>query len=209
MENWLQVAPLCIRVLSWLLFHVAYPELILASASPRRRDLLEEHGFSFMIQPSDIEEIAPDYLTICETVLLNAKRKAVSVANESLSRRVVVGVDTLVCCDGKSLGKPASREEALEMIMCLSGRSHEVVSGVWLVRPPTEHHWFTELSVVKFRSMSRDEIRQYHDVVEPLDKAGAYAAQENSFGLIESIEGSRTNVIGLPMERFCEVLLEF
>ncbi len=188
---------------------MAYPELLLASASPRRRALLQEHGFSFIVQPPGIKEIVPDYLTICETVLLNAKRKAVSVADESPSSRVIVGVDTLVCCDGKFLGKPANCEEAFEMVKQLSGRSHEVVSGVWLLRPPARHHGFTETSLVTFRSMSCDEIRQYHDIVEPLDKAGAYAAQEDSFGLIESIEGSRTNVIGLPMERLCEVLLDF
>ena len=186
-----------------------FPELLLASASPRRRHLLREHGFSFIVQPPGIEEIVPDYLTIRETVLLNAKRKAVSVANESRSGRVIVGVDTLVCCEGRCLGKPSNREEAFEMITQLSGRSHEVMSGVWLLRPPALHHGFIERSRVTFRSMSSDEIRRYHDVVDPLDKAGAYAAQEDPFGLIESIEGSRTNVIGLPMERLCEVLRGF
>jgi septum formation protein len=188
---------------------MVFPELLLASASPRRRDLLREHGFSFIVQPPDIEEVAPDYLTTSETVLLNAKRKAASLANECGEDRVIVGVDTLVCCDGKTLGKPASRGEAFDMIRCLSGRSHEVVSGVWLLRPPARYYGFLEMSRVTFRSMSFDEIRKYHDVVKPFDKAGAYAAQEDPFGLIESIEGSRTNVIGIPIERFCEVMRKF
>ena len=188
---------------------MVFPELLLASSSPRRRELLREHGFAFTFQPPDIEEIVPDYLTIGETVLLNAKRKAVSVADVSPAGCIIVGVDTLVCCEGKNLGKPANRKEAFEMLKYLSGRSHEVVTGVWLLSPPARHHGFIEKSLVTIRKISSDEIRQYHEIVEPLDKAGAYAAQEDPFGLIESIEGSRSNVIGLPIERFREVLLEF
>jgi septum formation protein len=188
---------------------VAFPELLLASASPRRQALLRESGFVFTVQPAQVEETTPDHLTVTETVLLNAKRKATHIAPSAGIGRVILGVDTLVSIDDAILGKPQDLAEAYEMVTRLSGRTHEVVSGVWMIDPPNRQHGFVETTQVTFRTVQPDEIRRYHEIINPLDKAGAYAAQEDPIGIIESIVGSRTNVIGLPMERLREVLLEF
>lgn len=188
---------------------MGFPEILLASASPRRQDLLRESGFLFTVRPAQIEEATPDHLTVTETVLLNAKRKATHVAAMARTGRVIVGVDTLVSIDNAILGKPRDRAEAFEMVTRLSGRTHAVVSGVWLIDPPNRRHGFVEITHVTFRTVRPDEIRRYHEIIDPLDKAGAYAAQEDPINLIESVAGSLSNVIGLPMERLREVLLEF
>lgn len=188
---------------------MAFPELLLASASPRRQDLLRENGFTFTARAAQVEEITPDHLTVSEAVLLNAKRKAVFVAGSALPGPVIIGVDTLVSIDNEILGKPRDLPEAFEMVKRLSGRTHRVVSGVWMIALPARQHGFIEYTQVTFRRVLPEEIRRYHEIIDPLDKAGAYAAQEDPINLIESVVGSRTNVIGLPMERLREVLLEF
>ncbi len=176
------------------------PPLILASASPRRSDLLREHGFAFAIEPADIEEIAPGHLTPGEIVLANARRKALCVAARQRDA-LVLGADTLVALDGSVLGKPRDMEEALEMLARLNGRTHHVYSGVWLARRAVgESRGFVEVSAVKFLRLSARGLREYAARVNPLDKAGAYAAQQTEPRIIESITGSVSNVIGLPME---------
>jgi septum formation protein len=189
---------------------VAFPELLLASASPRRQNLLREGGFKFAVQPAHIEETTPDYLTVTESVLLNAKRKATHVSTSTPTEgRVILGVDTLVSIDDTILGKPRDRDEAFEMVARLTGRTHNVVSGVWMISPKNRQYGFVESTQVTFRAIQPEEILRYHEIIDPLDKAGAYAAQEDPIGLIASVVGSRTNVIGLPMERLRQVLMEF
>jgi len=124
---------------------------------------------------------------------------------------LVLGVDTLVALDGVSLGKPADMDEAFDMLSRLNGRIHEVYSGVWAARKATDtNRAFVEVSRVKFRSLDATELRRYLARIHPLDKAGAYAAQdEHPEGIVESIEGSRTNVIGLPMEALAKMLAAF
>ena len=152
------------------------------------------------MQPAHIEEILPDHFTVGEATLFNAKRKASAIARQR-PESVVLGADTLVALEGQMLGKPRDIGEAFEMLSRLSGQTHEVFSGVWLLRAASgQARGFVEVSRVRFRKLTPAEIERYIEIVNPLDKAGAYAAQEDEMGIIESIEGSRTNVIGLPME---------
>ena len=182
--------------------------LILASSSPRRRELLAGRGYRFQVVTAPVEETLPPHLTVREAVLLNARRKGAAVAALH-PEACVIAADTLVALDGRPLGKPASLDDAREMLAALSGRTHQVFSGVWLEhRASRAAAVFTEVSHVKFRRLTADEIKDYMQRVHVLDKAGAYAAQEDPIGLIESIEGSRTNVIGLPMERLLPMLAE-
>jgi len=185
--------------------------LILASSSPRRRDLLAGYGYDFVICPAAIEEVAPDDMNVGDITLHNARLKAEAVAKvaaETYPSGVVVGVDTLVALDGKSIGKPRDLDEAFRMLSTLSGRIHEVYSGVWLIPlAGGQPRAFVEVSRVKFKPLNAAAIRAYMARINPLDKAGAYAAQDDHpDGVVESIEGSRTNVIGLPMEALGKTL---
>ena len=182
--------------------------LILASASPRRRELLAEWGYRFEVVTTPVEEALPAHLTVREAVLLNAQRKGSAVAAMHPAA-CVVAADTLVALEGRALGKPASPAEARKMLATLAGKTHQVYSGVWIEqRASGATAAFTEVSQVRFRPLSAAEIKDYMRRVHVLDKAGAYAAQEDPIGLIESIEGSRTNVIGLPMERLAPMLAQ-
>ena len=177
------------------------PPLILASASPRRRSLLAEHGYDFSVIPADIEEVAPQHLSPGETVLFNACAKAAHVAALH-AEAIVVGVDTLVAFEGELLGKPGDMREAESMLQRLNGRSHEVYSGVSIRRRATgESRALIEMTRVHFRRLPLAKLRAYLARIQPLDKAGAYAAQENHGELIECVDGSFSNVVGLPMER--------
>lgn len=181
--------------------------IVLASASPRRRQLLTEYGYTFTVQPSCIEESMPPDLTVAEITLFNARQKALDVAAKN-PEALVIGVDTLVALDGVSLGKPADMEDAFQMISRLNGRIHEVYSGVWAVRQSAHvSRALVDVSRVKFRTLDEAGLRCYLARIHPLDKAGAYAAQDESAeSIVESIEGSRTNVIGLPMEALAKML---
>lgn len=185
------------------------PLLILASASPRRRQLLTEYGYEFSVYPADVEEVNPEEMNIGDVTLFNARLKAEAVAGEVRAihpEAIVLGVDTLVALDGKKLGKPRDLREAAEMLCALSGRVHEVHSGVWAAGPGHSRA-FVEISRVRFKPLDEEAIQQYIARIDPLDKAGAYAAQdEHPDGVVESIEGSRTNVIGLPMEALGRML---
>jgi len=185
---------------------MAAPALILASSSPRRRELLAERGYRFEIVTAPVEETLPAHLTVRETVLLNARRKGSAVAALHPAA-CVVAADTLVALDGRPLGKPASLDDARRMLAALSGRTHQVFSGVWIEhRAARGLAAFIEVSHVRFRAMGAEDIEEYVRLVHVMDKAGAYAAQEDPIGLIAQIEGSRTNVIGLPMERLVPIL---
>ena len=185
------------------------PRLILASASPRRRQLLAEHGYDFTVVPADVEEIAPVYFTPREVVLWNARLKAHAIARQHPGE-LVLGVDTLVAFRGRIFGKPRDLDEAFAMLRELNGRTHEVFSGVCLLRAADrKEHTFTEVTRVHFRKLPPAQIRAYLARIHPLDKAGAYAAQDDRGELIAKVEGSFTNVIGLPMEALSEALRVF
>lgn len=183
--------------------------LILASTSPRRRELLLEHGYEIELVPPKIAEVTPEFLTVSETALFNSCRKATAVSNIHPDK-LVLAADTLVSIDGDTLGKPANLAEATMMLSRLSGREHEVFTGAWVLRGnPRQSLGFVERSWVRFRKVTRAEIREYFQEINPLDKAGAYAAQTDPIGLIEEIIGSRTNVVGLPMEALEKALEAF
>jgi septum formation protein len=175
--------------------------VILASASPRREQLLREMGLLFrVIRPNGVVEVtagvAPDVL-----VMQNAQRKARAVAGQH-RESVVIGADTEVVLDGVVFGKPRDLNEAETMLAKLAGRRHDVLTGVCVIhRVFNTEITFAERSGVWMRAVTREQIRDYFTKVNPLDKAGAYGAQEHGDLIIERIEGSFCNVMGLPVER--------
>ena len=176
--------------------------VILASASPRRKELLAGMGIPFEAIPAETEEIsAGSGLPAEEIVRLNAVRKASAVA-AGHPDSLVIGSDTVVECGGRIFGKPSSPEEAVSMLKTLSGRSHRVMTGVALQLKQTGlNRSFTEISHVVFKELSDETIREYMRRVNVMDKAGAYAIQEHSELILARLDGSLSNVIGLPVER--------
>ncbi|HOK78127.1 MAG TPA: Maf family protein [Verrucomicrobiota bacterium] len=180
--------------------------LVLASRSPRRQELLRRAGLDFEVVTAPVEERDDEELTGRELALLNAYRKAVSVARR-LPGRLVLGADTVVCLGTRKLGKPCDLDEAVRMLEQLQGRTHHVITGVALIRLESgEERVFAETTHVTFRPLARSEIEAYIARVNPLDKAGAYAIQEHGEMLVVGIDGSYSNVVGLPMERLLEEL---
>jgi septum formation protein len=177
------------------------PSLILASASPRRSELLRQLGVEFKVIPSTTPELHHDQMTAQEVSQVNAYRKARAVAKR-FPDELVLGADTLVHLETTLLGKPATLEEAYLMLERLQGRTHHVVTALCLLRlRDHRQRVFAESTAVTFRPLDAVTIRRYLNQVNPLDKAGAYAIQEHGYLLIERITGSFTNVIGLPVER--------
>ena len=174
--------------------------IILASASPRRKELLEAIGVQFIVRPSEVEELMdPDEIPEDQVQRL-AFEKASDVAKR-YPESWVLGADTIVVIDGRILGKPSDRTEAEYMLSTLSGKTHTVFTGYAILNlsfPDSNIVGFSR-SEVLIRQLTRDEIKGYVDTGEPMDKAGAYGAQGLGMALIEKIEGSYTNVIGLPM----------
>jgi septum formation protein len=177
------------------------PPIILASASPRRAELLREMNLEFQVVPSDAPEVMDDHLSPFEICQLNAHRKARAVAKK-FPDRLVLGADTLVFLGSEILGKPSTSAEAETMLERLQGRTHQVVTGVTLMHLRTHREKLFAVSTdVRFRALTADEIRLYLSKVNPLDKTGAYAIQEHGELIVEEISGSFTNVVGLPAER--------
>ena len=183
------------------------PTLILASASPRRRDLLARDGYTFTVVPADVTEVAPPHLTPGELTLANARLKAKAIA-AAHPDALVLGVDTVVAFEEEVFGKPRDMDEALAMVSRMAGKVHEVWSGAWLVRG-THETGFTEVTRVRFRSLDESQLRAYLARIGPLDKAGAYAAQDDRGELIEHVEGCFDNVVGLPMKALARALQKF
>jgi len=177
------------------------PSIILASASPRRAELLRQLGVEFKVVASEIGEIHHEQMTAFEVSQVNAYRKARSVAKK-LPDSLVLGADTLVYRETKLFGKPSNLEEAYQMLEELQGRTHHVVTAICLLHLREHRQRISaESTAVTFRSLDAPKIRRYLNRVNPLDKAGAYAIQEDGDFIIESISGSYTNVVGLPVER--------
>jgi septum formation protein len=173
--------------------------IVLASASPRRSELLRSAGILFSVQPADIDEaplageIAQDY---AERL---AREKALAVSQRR-PLDYVLGADTIVVVDGAILGKPRDADDAVRMLRLLAGRSHEVITGVCVVSPGAgESKTASETTRVNMCELSDDEIREYVATGEPMDKAGAYAIQGMASRWIPRIEGDYSNVVGLPL----------
>jgi len=182
------------------------PRLILASASPRRSDLLREAGYDFEIIKPKVEEIEDPAADVKTLTALNARLKANKVV-EFRKESVVLAADTLVLHGDMALGKPENEAEAAAMLARLSGGTHQVYTAVCLVRGATRQTAeFTVTTEVTFKDLSPAKRTEYHRVIEPLDKAGAYAAQDSGSMIIERIVGSTSNIIGLPMEETSAVL---
>lgn len=182
---------------------------ILASGSPRRRELLEEAGYEFEVVSPPIDEVSHGWLTIRELTIHNSTRKALQVARTSPDA-VVLAADTLVTIDGDILGKPADMQDAVAMLRRLSGRAHEVWTAVCVCHSArSKSQSFHEISRVEFLPLTDRAIKSYFAKINPLDKAGAYAAQGHGQEIIRRIEGSYSNVVGLPMETTVRVLRAF
>lgn len=177
------------------------PPLILASASPRRAELLRQLNLEFEIVPSEAPETFDDYLSPLELCQLNAHRKARAVAKKTPDS-LVLGADTLVFLDHTIFGKPADMGHAKSMLAQLQGRTHQVVTGVCLIHLRSHHEKIFAVSTdVVFRALTPSQINEYLAKVNPLDKAGAYAIQEKGEFIVSEISGSFSNVVGLPMEQ--------
>jgi len=178
-------------------------QIVLASGSPRRRELLEEAGLEFEVKPSPADEIHDASMAPAELCEENAKLKARAVV---VPGAAVIGADTLVFIDDEPLGKPKDLAEARGMLARLSGREHTVCTGVCVVAPDGSPDCFHELTKVRFRDLGEDVIDAYLEKVNPLDKAGSYGIQEHGEMLVEGIEGSFDNVMGLPVKLVLERL---
>ena len=181
--------------------------LILASGSPRRRELLAREGVSFEVQASGVEELAPNSVDPVTLARENALLKARDIFTKRADS-IVLGSDTVVVIDGETLGKPKDLEEGAGMLRSLSGRWHEVVTGVALLSQEREEV-FHETTRVRFKELSRDDITDYHAEVEVLDKAGGYAIQEGGERIIAEVDGCSDNVMGLPVSRVVTELKKF
>jgi len=177
--------------------------LILASQSPRRKQLLEQAGLSFRIIPSGVDEHLIDITAPEELVKTLAEAKAKDVAKD-FPENWVIGADTIVLIDGNILGKPESMEKARQMIQQLNGQTHEVLTG-YAIYCHTQETYISgfEKTEVTFKNLSQQEMEWYIQTEEPFDKAGSYAIQGLGSFLVKRICGSYTNVVGLPV---CEVL---
>ena len=190
------------------------PKLILASASPRRRELLAQAGYRFEVQPSSV----PESRRPGEDAIRFATRLAREKAEEVFARRqaagmaetaTVLGADTVVVCDGEVLGKPSDAADAERMLLLLSGRTHHVVTGVavvWGSSAPPAVEIAAELTQVTVQTLSPEEVSRYVSSGEPMDKAGAYAIQGYAGRWIPRISGCYFNVVGLPLALVASLL---
>lgn len=180
--------------------------VILASQSPRRRQLLEQAGIPFEVKVSEAEETFPADMPIAEVPVFIARQKAEAVARFYSSSEIIVAADTIVVLDGNIIGKPEDRADAIRILSALSGRVHEVITGV-VIRYDGKEDAFSQVTEVHFKSLSEEQIIYYVDHYQPFDKAGAYAIQEwiGAVG-IDRINGCFYNVMGLPISQVSERL---
>ncbi|MDT3405663.1 Maf family nucleotide pyrophosphatase [Mucilaginibacter terrae] len=181
------------------------PKIILASKSPRRQELLRQMDVDFEIVLKEVDESYPDDLTPEEIAVYIAEKKA-RAYDGTIGNEVVLTADTIVAIDGLILGKPENEAHAIEMLQRLSGRVHKVVTGVCILYKG-KYNLFHDVSEVFFRKLTDEEITTYVQKYKPMDKAGSYGIQEwVGITAIERIEGSYTNVVGLPTEKVYQQL---
>ena len=180
---------------------MSLPPIILASSSPRRRELLRKVATEFEVVASDIPELLHPQLTATELAKANAYRKARHIAGR-YPRCLVLGADTLVYLETQLFGKPGDLAEARRMLGALQGKTHQVITGVCLIHLQTRRlRIFVDSTSVRFKPLALDAINRYLASIDPLDKAGAYAIQEGGDALVAELDGSFSNVGGLPVER--------
>lgn len=199
-------------------------DIILASGSPRRRELLAREGVQFTVMAADVDEsLEPDVLAVPdEAVKKLAERKAGAVVQHVLAApdyvgaAAVIGADTIVTVNGQIYGKPADEADAQRILSELSGRAHQVITGVsvWLISAPPDGNvslgfrTFTETSQVTFRNLTEEEIAEYVATGEPMDKAGAYGIQGKGGDLVAKVDGDFDNIVGLPVSRLMDEFSE-
>lgn len=184
-------------------------KIVLASSSPRRKELLKQAGITFTVMPADLDE---ENLELSGTPAQRAEQlafmKAMAVA-KTLERGLVIGADTIVVCEGEVFGKPGDESDARRMLGMLSGREHQVVTGIALLDAASGTASIGhEVTRVRFSKLSSSEIEAYIKSEEPYDKAGSYAVQGKGALLIEGIDGCYTNVVGLPLGKLYSMLKE-
>jgi septum formation protein len=184
---------------------VTSKKLILASRSPRRSELLRSLGLEFEVSPSRVEEITDPQLSPEDNACKVARDKARWVA-QRYPGCYVLGADTMVVLGREIIGQPANEEDAARILFKLAGKQHRVITGVVLITPEAEEFETAVVSMVSIKSVSENEIRSYIATGEPMDKAGAYAIQGEGSFLIESREGSWSNIVGLPLEALSDML---
>lgn len=177
--------------------------IVLASASPRRKELLSLMGIEFLVNASDVDETIPkDIKSPKQAVEYLSKIKAMATFD---GKQMVIGADTVVALDGKILGKPADKREAMEMLFMLSGKTHSVFTGV-TVATKEKTETFSVETLVQFFNLSQGEIEKYVETGEPMDKAGAYGIQGKGALFVKEIHGDYFNVVGLPISRLAKVI---
>ncbi len=181
-------------------------KIILASQSPRRKQLLEWAAIDFDVVVADTDESYPPGLSFTEAAIHIAQNKALTVSKMHPSASTILAADTIVVCDDRLIGKPADRASAIEILGFLSGKKHEVITGVY-IQKGTEEIAFADITEVSFHPLTQEQIEFYVDHYQPYDKAGAYAIQE-WIGVvgIASIRGDFYNVMGLPVSRVVKAL---
>lgn len=182
-------------------------KIILASSSPRRRELMATAGLEFEIIVKDVDESIPEGTAPIDAAKMTAKKKALAVANEHPDS-IVIGADTIVVAGEKILGKPADKADACAMLRMLSGVEHEVITGVCIVCGEKQEN-FAQVSRVKFYELTDEEIEAYVATNEPMDKAGAYGIQGRGCTLVEKIEGDYFNIVGLPVAELSRKIKAF
>lgn len=180
--------------------------IILASASPRRKEILENANVKFKIMASSIEELTLDSESPCQMVMRLAFEKGIDIASRQKSD-LVISADTIVVLDNTILGKPKDEIEARKMITSLSGRTHQVITGISLINLNNNKKIIDHvISNVKFKNLSEEDINDYIRTKESLDKAGAYGIQGYGALLVEEIQGDYFNIVGLPISRLSDLL---
>ena len=179
-------------------------KIILASNSPRRKELLEKNNIEFIVKPSDVNEVLDSSLSVYENVMNLAKLKATDVYSKN-KNEVVLGADTIVVYQDEILGKPIDEMDAFRMLKLLSGKTHEVVTAVAIISSKKTMVEF-EVSKVTFKEISEEDILEYIRTKEPMDKAGSYAIQGIGAKFVESFKGEFDNIVGLPMKLVLKML---
>lgn len=181
-------------------------KIILASASPRRRELLTTAGVEFEVLVSEADETVPKGTAPKDAAMMTAEKKALAVAEKCDG--IVIGADTIVVIEDRILGKPKDEADAADMLRFLSGREHEVITGVCITDGERTEK-FAQVSKVRFYELTEDEITAYVATKEPMDKAGSYGIQDKGCVLVKSIEGDYFNIVGLPVAATVRVLKDF
>lgn len=178
-------------------------KLVLASASPRRREILSTLKVPFEVRVSNADENIQTKENVYDIPKILAERKALAI--EMRDDEIIIGCDTVVIFENEIFGKPKNRENSIKMLETFSGKSHDVVSGI-CVRTKDKIYSEAVRTMVEFKALSKEEIIHYVDTEKPFDKAGAYGIQEMAGAFVKKIDGDFYNVVGLPLNRLCEIL---